>query len=358
MRTGYIDYKGARRISAATFEQWTRRLRPEYGDLLLAREAPVGPIIQIPMSENIAPGQRTVLLRPDRGQITSTYLYYLLRSPDQQTRLLQKSGGSTVAHLNVADVRGFGLPTIPDLATQERICSVLRAIDQKIACNSEIIANSDMLSALAFRSMSELSQHRPLSSMAEFINGKAFTRNASGTGRVVVRIAELNSGIGPSTIMSDALVPPQHLATKGDILFAWSGSLTLHRWYRDDAIINQHIFKVLPIGDTPNWLIFQLINNKLRQFQDIAADKATTMGHIQRKHLDDPVPVPRSTDIDRWDPLLSALWSRSLLAEVESEHLSKLRDLLLPQLVAGRLTVGNAEEHVGDLPTNVRKTGA
>src|SRR4051794_16594609 len=48
MRGNRIDYREARPISEATFDAWTTRLRPQEGDLLLAREAPVGPVVQIP----------------------------------------------------------------------------------------------------------------------------------------------------------------------------------------------------------------------------------------------------------------------------------------------------------------------
>ena len=57
-----VNYSQARRISAATFATWTRRMKPGAGDLLLAREAPVGPVVMIPTAENVAPGQRTVLM--------------------------------------------------------------------------------------------------------------------------------------------------------------------------------------------------------------------------------------------------------------------------------------------------------
>ena len=78
MRGNSIDYSLARRIDDITFDEWTKRLRPRYGDLLLAREAPVGPVVRIPIEENVAPGQRTVLLRPDTAKVISDYLYYLL----------------------------------------------------------------------------------------------------------------------------------------------------------------------------------------------------------------------------------------------------------------------------------------
>ncbi|WP_292701459.1 hypothetical protein, partial [Microbacterium sp. 69-10] len=94
MRDHRIDFSEARRISRETFNTWTRRLRPQPGDLLLAREAPVGPVVRLPDSAHVAPGQRTVILRPDLAVTSSRFLYYLLRSPKMQAELLVKAEGS------------------------------------------------------------------------------------------------------------------------------------------------------------------------------------------------------------------------------------------------------------------------
>ena len=65
--------------------------------------------------------------------------------------------------------------------------------------------------------------------LAQYVNGRAFTKGASGKGRRVIRIAELNSGPGVSTIYSDIDIAPEHVAQPGDLLFAWSGSLDVYR---------------------------------------------------------------------------------------------------------------------------------
>jgi type I restriction enzyme S subunit len=162
----------------------------------------------------------------------------------------------------------------------------------------------------------------------------------------VVRIAELNSGIGASTVWNDIEVPDDNTARPGDLLFAWSGSLTAARWYRPEAIVNQHIFKVIPNGATPMWLVNQTVHERLDEFKAIAADKATTMGHIQRRHLDDLVRIPTSADVKRLDELMTGLWDAALAAEIENLQLTVARDQLLPLLMAGKVRVEDAEKSV------------
>lgn len=265
------------------------------------------------------------------------FLYYLL----QTVRISSHAVGSALPYLKQSTLEQVQV-RVPALVEQQAIAEVLGALDDKIAANTAHVASADELMHQTFLS-TPMSDAIPLSSTADFINGKAFTKGASGTGRVVVRIAELNAGISGSTVFSDASVDDRHVARPGDILFAWSGSLTLRRWFRDDAIVNQHIFKVIPRDGFPAWLSYALVNQKLETFKGIAADKATTMGHIQRHHLDETVQIPSTETVAQLDPLMSGLWSTALNAERESVTLTATRDALLPHLMSGKLRVRDAE---------------
>ena len=87
----------------------------------------------------------------------------------------------------------------------------------------------------------------------------------------------------------------------------------------------------------------------MSEFRDIAADKATTMGHIQRKHLDQAlVALPSPPLLNAAGDVIGALESRILTAKLQSRTLAQLRDLLLPKLLSGALRVRNAERMIGD----------
>src|SRR2546429_286201 len=92
---------------------------------------------------------------------------------------------------------------------------------------------------LPTRELSECGE-RPVSSLATFVNGGAYTNGATGSGRIVIRIAELNRGTGPSTVYNDIDVPDDRTARTGDLLMAWSGSLGVYVWLGPEAIVNQH----------------------------------------------------------------------------------------------------------------------
>lgn len=273
------------------------------------------------------------------------FTYHLLQTLD----LTGFNSGSVQPMLNRNYIRNFRV-RVPGQKTQRAIAGVLGALDDKIEVNEHVIRVCDDLRTLKLRHWMQanpgMTQEHPLSSLGEFVNGRAFTKGATGTGRMVIRIAEINSGPGTSTVYNDIEVPDAHLARPGDVLFAWSGSLTVARWYRSEGIINQHIFKVEPRDGLPIWLVFELIRMKLADFKVIAAGKATTMGHIQRHHLDEPVTVPARSYLTALDAELGPLWQRALAAEQESLKLAELRDTLLPGLMSGEIRVRDAEKVV------------
>lgn len=286
-----------------------------------------------------------------RSGVNAHYLYYWLRVHDMSVHR-RGSGQPFISHESLADAP----MTLPPERQQRAIAEVLGALDDKNEANRRLVYLCDEAwLARATRALrqpanvaTEAPVTTPLTSMAAFVNGRAFTTRATGSGRMVIRIAELNSGPGGSTVYNDIDVPEQHLARPGDLLFAWSGSLMIRRWYRSEAIVNQHIFKVLPQPGAPMWLVHTHLLHLLDDFRAIAADKATTMGHIQRRHLEVPVPILNPYEVRQTDATCGPLWQRALAAERETLVLEQLRDTLLPQLLSGKLRVRDAEALVAD----------
>ncbi len=285
------------------------------------------------------------VIRPH--DVSANWVQLCLRSPSTQSILSSVLNTTVQATLNLADLKKIPIP-FPPKRERDAIADVMGSIDDKIAANDRLIAAAGELACATWQKALADGTTAPLSTLARFVNGRAFTKDATGTGRVVIRIAELNSGLGNSTVYNDIDVPDDHLARPGDLLFAWSGSLTVARWFRPEAIVNQHIFKVIPREGYPLWLLNQAIHAKLQEFKAIAADKTTTMGHIQRRHLDEPAFLPCESEIARIDGLMSGLWDRALAAEQENLSLEATRDELLPLLMSGKVCVREAEKVVSD----------
>lgn len=229
---------------------------------------------------------------------------------------------------------------------EEQIGRFFGVLDDKIAANLAAIAKTDELRLALWKSaLTRGEVERPLSSIAQFINGRAFTKGATGTGRVVIRIAELNSGIGASTIRNDIEVQDKYLARPGDLLFSWSGSLGVYRWKYDEGIVNQHIFKVIPNPGISLWALECALQQQIVVFKGIAEGKATTMGHIKRADLDLPVSIPQTIQEEE-QTLGNTCWNYCTALEKENRVLARTRDELLPLLMNGKISVTEASEAV------------
>lgn len=336
-------------VSPQKFRDELARNSAAPGDLVFTQRGTLGQVAMVPDGpfEAYVVSQSQMRLRVNGRRFDPRFVFYACANADFRKQISDHAISTGVPHINLGILSGLKIPNM-DLAEQRGIAEVLGALDDKIAANATLTASADELARVKYGSLLEGGDVVPLSSLARFVNGKAFTKDASGTGRVVIRIAELNSGLGGSTVYNDIDVADDNLARPGDLLFAWSGSLTVHRWFRDEGIVNQHIFKVIP-AEAPMWVVKGALDRKLTEFRAVAADKATTMGHIQRRHLDEPVAIPTAENIEAHGDAMSALWSRALSAEVESLRLEHLRDALLPQLMSGKMRVKDAERIVEEV---------
>lgn len=183
---------------------------------------------------------------------------------------------------------------------------------------------------------------KPLSKIATFLNGLALQKypaRAEEDFLPVIKIAELRNGISTSTDKANTNLPTEYIVHNGDILFSWSGSLMVKVWSGEKGALNQHLFKVFSNG-YPKWFYYLWVNHYLPMFQEIAADKATTMGHIQRKHLDQAkVVCPSAAFLDKMDKIFGVILSKIILNNKQIQTLTELRDSLLPRLISGKIEV-------------------
>jgi type I restriction enzyme, S subunit len=112
---------------------WTARGKPVPGDIVITREAPVGEVCLIPERHpSVCLGQRVMLYRPSHQIVSSRFFLYALQSQQVQDYLELRSGGSTVGHVKVGDIRDLPMPLASTLLEQERIVSAIDGVVQKL----------------------------------------------------------------------------------------------------------------------------------------------------------------------------------------------------------------------------------
>ncbi|TNE92536.1 MAG: restriction endonuclease subunit S [Deltaproteobacteria bacterium] len=128
VRNGRFVTAGLKFTDEDSYEVWTQRGRPQPGDVLITREAPVGEVALLP--SEIGPaclGQRMMMYRPDPAKLDNEFMLAALLSPAVQGHLLILAGGSTVGHVRVGDIRTLPIPVAP-LPEQRQIARIMRSV--------------------------------------------------------------------------------------------------------------------------------------------------------------------------------------------------------------------------------------
>jgi type I restriction enzyme, S subunit len=140
VRSGKIDLSRTPFVDSATYEFWSRRCKPEPGDIIFTREAPMGEVGIIPPSAKICMGQRMMLMRAS-DRILNSFLSFALQSPNLKAHIGRTAVGSGVQHLRVRDVERLAIP-LPPLAEQirivaevERRLSVVEELEAAVGAN-------------------------------------------------------------------------------------------------------------------------------------------------------------------------------------------------------------------------------
>lgn len=346
--------------------------------VVLGRKGTLGTVFHL--TEDFWPHDTTLYVKDFKGN-DERFVYYFFKGMSDE--LLALDNGTANPALNRNHVHPIRTDW-PPLLEQRAIARVLGGLDDKIELNRRMNRTLEDLARGLFRSWfvdfdpvtqpgtanapvatAGLLPSRLVDSpigpipdgwkpgsvadLARYVNGRNFTKNATGTGRMVVRIAELNSGPGGSTVYNDVKAEPENVVHPGDLLFAWSGSLDVYRWNRDEALVNQHIFKVV-CEAYPQWFVHFHLCEAMPFFQGIAADKATTMGHIKREHLRQAeLALPPDQVLEYAGKQIEPMYARLLANERESLRLAATRDALLPVLLSGEVRLAAADRALAEV---------
>ncbi|MBS0552941.1 MAG: restriction endonuclease subunit S [Proteobacteria bacterium] len=151
VKGGFIDMTDVGYVTKETFEKWTRRSKPLFGDVILTREAPVGEVGRYTSAdEGVFLGQRLFQYRPDPRVLDWNFLAYALQSHEVQGRLRSMGFGATVEHIKVGDAENLLIPC-PSIDVQRQIGSTLSAYDDLIENNRRRMALLEESARLLYR---------------------------------------------------------------------------------------------------------------------------------------------------------------------------------------------------------------
>lgn len=340
------------RISPEVHKEY-RRTEFQGGELLLTLVGGLGQCAIVPQSMAGWNAARAVAVIRLKDQSDARFLRLCLLSGPLQHLIKAWANTTVQATLNLKEVRQLPVPW-PPKKERDTLARIVGSLDDKIELNRRMNETLEALTQTLFKSwfvdatangLPRGWREASLDEVADFLNGLAlqkFPPNGDES-LPVIKIAQLRSGNTERADRAAFDVPPDYVVEDGDVLFSWSGSLEVEIWCGGRGALNQHLFKVSS-REYPKWFYFLWTRHHLPEFQSIAADKATTMGHIQRKHLTQAkVLVPSLGELDEMSETMSPLIDRLVVNNLESRTLAALRDALLPKLLSGELRVKEAQ---------------
>lgn len=352
IKNGKINFQNANRVSEQTYIEWTKRKRPQAGDIIFAREAPVGEVGWIDEKHRICLGQRTVLLRADNIKIDSRYLLYKLVNNETKFDLINQSSGSVVAHLNVKNIRDFSLIIHPNINEQRVIAAILSSLDDKIDLLNRQNKTLEAMAETLFKQwfVEEVSEDWETVKIGDFIktNVSSISKDFKHKTIKYLDTGSLTEGKRDSyeiLELADAPSRAKRIIKHNDILISTVRPNQKHYGivkHPDDDIIVSTGFCVITCEKIdPHFVYVLLTTDEMTEYlHSIAEGSTSTYPSLKPSDIESLVfQLPPIKKLNAFSDYADNAWSKIDSNNNQIRTLEKLRDNLLPKLMSGEVRV-------------------
>lgn len=341
--------KETKRVDYSQYEKYKKPLTDR--TILVSINGTLGNV-GIYESEKIILGKSACFFNV-KESVDKDFIYYIVSSPAFKQYLESNATGTTIKNISLKQMRKYTF-SLPQISEQKRISSVLRRIDEKIKNNRAINKNLEQQAKAIFsnefltlETLPDGWKQASLIDIADYLNGLAMQKHrptADETGIPVLKIKELRQGCcDDNSELCSPSIKSEYIIHDGDVIFSWSGSLLVDFWCGGICGLNQHLFKVTS-NKYDKWFYYAWTKHHLDRFIAVAADKATTMGHIKRDELSKAeVLIPSEPDYKRIGALLQPIYDLIIANRIENKKLAETRDTLLPKLMSGEIDISEVD---------------
>lgn len=328
---GHFDLSNIRHISEEEYPRWIKRVKPSAGDIVFTYEATLNRYAVIKDGFVGCLGRRMALIRPDESKAHNKYLYYYFFSPEwRKTIHSNKLSGSTVDRIPLTRFPDFPVRVF-DISTQKKIADVLGAYDDLIENNSKRIEKLEAVTRLLYRHYFDVPEATDWEAVKiGEILGKA------PTSAKLQKSEYLNEGTYPVIDQGKEYIAGY--TNKQEAVIADRLPLTVFGDHTRAVKLAQNPFArgadgtQIVVSDTlPPYYLYQTIKNlplsnehyarhfKLLKVTEIAKPPVNILAEFEAK-------------VEPLFRLIDVLTKRN-------RNLAKARDLLLPRLMSGEITI-------------------
>ena len=362
-------YDTEEKITEEGLKKSSAKLYPKDTIVMAMYGATVGKLGII--KEEMCTNQACCNMVVDSNKCNYKFLYYSLLY--NRESIINLANGAAQQNLSVGVIGDYEI-NLPSLEEQEKIANILSSLDDKIELNNEMNKTLEEMAQSIFKRWfvdfefpnedgepykssggemvdSELGmipkgwEVKCIYDLAEYINGTSFkAKDYSEKGLPIIKIAELKNGVTDGTKFFSGEKDKKFYLKNGDILFSWSGnpdtSIDTFIWDKGDAILNQHIFKVIPKFDKGYAFTYLMLKYLKSTFTHIARNKQTTgLGHVTVKDLKELKIALCFSKIKEFNEVAQPIVDLIFENNMNIEQLNKIRDSLLPKLMSGEIRV-------------------
>ncbi len=358
LKAGRLDLSESDHVSDEDFTKWTRRVTPQYGDLLFSYETRLGEAAIMPDGIRACLGRRMALLRPNRSIIDARFLLYFYLSPRfQETVARNTIHGATVPRIGLATMPRWEITIPADIRVQQRIAEVLGALDDKIVANELTIhlalsltdaefaraACGIFASPASFEDVAEVGGGgTPKTSTTAYWDGDICW--ATPTDVTALKAPYLRRT--NRRITNEGLVAcSSRLYPEGSILMTSRATIGAFAVAQVPLAVNQGFIVVNARDKINQWWLFHEMRARVDEFLSYA--NGATFLELPRgrfKKLD--LRMPTAEQARAFASKVGPLHDMAAQLTTETAVIAATRDKLLPLLMSGRIRIRDAERVV------------
>lgn len=333
------------------------------GDTLMARITPClenGKIAQVNILENDEVGfgsTEFIVMREIPGVSDSDFIYYLALTPFWRNKAIKSMVGSSGRQRVQQSVLDSVELCVPSLPEQKEIARTLRALDDKITNDREINLHLEKIAQAIYKSwfvdfepwggvMPEDWETTSLSALCSLISRGITPKYVDQGEQIVINqkcIRDHQVILAPSRF-HEPKTPNDKWLQYGDVLVNSTGQGTLGRaaqWLESltNVTVDSHVSIVRP--STPQYIYYLglFVTGKEKEIEAMAAG-STGQTELSRERLGSLLLLqPKSEQLEEFNKLVAPLMTQIVTNNHESERLASLRDVLLPKLMSGELSI-------------------
>ena len=388
IKGGVLDISSANLISKIDYDNISKRSEVEKWDVIISMIGEYCGYTYIEKNDKINYAIKNVGLFKTGSELEARWLTYYLQSDLGQYYLKQVRSGSSQPYLSLGALRKLPIFN-PTIEIKRKITSVLSALDNKIELNNKINAELEAMAKTIYdywfvqfdfpdangkpykssggtmvwnetlkRDIPERWAAETINDLGSVIGGstpsKAIPENFSNSGTPWITPKDLSMNIGNKFISKGETDVSEiglkeaslNILNAGSVLMSSRAPIGYLAINRLPCTTNQGFKSVVCNKNYSCEYVFYVLKHNMPKIEANAS--GSTFKEISTGVFRSITVVKPSIEVvNNYVDKVKAIFQKQNNLEIQNQELGQLRDWLLPTLMNGQVTIGEAEEKVG-----------